>query len=430
MPWLPLGFAAAAGAARPAEPAGAVVAAAADSAAADAHRLSADAAAVRHQAEGGDAAAHAVVAHAAAPDACDAGDPRRRRSAVESRRSRPRQPKSPLALLIDDGFPAAGTWDARMRTADDLISRAETDGRGVALIPLSETEPRHLASRRRARRACGSSSSSRSPTRSSAPTCCRRSSRFFGATAGRRNGLALRRRRPRRRLANSSRRSAARRNAHDHRDRRRPRAGAGARRRREHRRRADRQGAALRQGRARNPASCAGSTSRACRSAKRPSPSAPTTPRPKPSSTLPVEIRNDIARLEIGAERSAGAVQLLDKRWRRRTVGVVTGATADTAQPLLASTYYLTRALNPFADVRLAERGSPAQAVNQFIDQRLPMMILADVGNVAEARERLDQVDRGRRRAGALRRPAARRRRRRPRAGASCAAAAARSAAR
>ena len=82
-------------------------------------------------------------------------------------------------------------------------------------------------------------------------------------------------------------------------------------------------------------------------------------------------------------------MQLLDKRWRRRSVGVVTGATAETAQPLLASTYYLTRALNPFADVRLAERGSAAQAVNQFIDQRLPMIILADVGNVAEARDRL-----------------------------------------
>ena len=78
---------------------------------------------------------------------------------------------------------------------------------------------------------------------------------------------------------------------------------------------------------------------------------------------LPVEIRNDIARLEIAGERSAGAVQLLDKRWRRRTVGVVSGATADTAQPLLASTYYLARALSPFADVRLAERGSPAEAV-------------------------------------------------------------------
>ena len=105
--------------------------------------------------------------------------------------------------------------------------------------------------------------------------------------------------------------------------------------------------------------------------------------------TLPVEIRNDIARLEIAGERSSGAVALLDKRWRRRSVGVVTGSTTDTAQPLLAATFYLSRALNPFADVRLADRGSPSQAVSQFIEQRLPMMILADVGNVAEAREQL-----------------------------------------
>src|SRR5882757_6197431 len=46
--------------------------------------------------------------------------------------------KAPLALLIDDGFPAAGTWDLRMRTAEDLIARAEADNRGVALVPLSE----------------------------------------------------------------------------------------------------------------------------------------------------------------------------------------------------------------------------------------------------------------------------------------------------
>ena len=105
---------------------------------------------------------------------------------------------------------------------------------------------------------------------------------------------------------------------------------------------------------------------------------------------LPVEIRNDIARLEVAGERSSGAVQLLDKRWRRRTVGVITGTGADTAQPLLAATFYLSRALNPFADVRLADRGSPALAVTQFLDQNLPMLILADVGNVAgEARERL-----------------------------------------
>ena len=105
---------------------------------------------------------------------------------------------------------------------------------------------------------------------------------------------------------------------------------------------------------------------------------------------LPVELRNDIARLEIAGERSAGAVQLLDKRWRRRAVGVVSGSSTDTAQPLLASTFYLTRALAPFADVRLGGRGAPQQAITQFLDQKLPMIVLADVGTLSpEIRERL-----------------------------------------
>jgi hypothetical protein len=106
---------------------------------------------------------------------------------------------------------------------------------------------------------------------------------------------------------------------------------------------------------------------------------------------LPVELRNDIARLEIAGERSAGAVQLLDKRWRRRAIGIVSGSSTDTAQPLLASAFYLTRALAPFADVRLGDRGAPQQAITQFLDQKLPMMVLADVGTLSpEIRERLN----------------------------------------
>ena len=111
---------------------------------------------------------------------------------------------------------------------------------------------------------------------------------------------------------------------------------------------------------------------------------------------LPVEIRNDVARLDIAGEHSAGAVQLLDKRWRRRTVGVISGSAADRSQPLLGATYYLQRALSPFADVRLAEGVAPPLAVNRFLDQHLPMLILADVGNVAEARDRLNAwIDNG-----------------------------------
>jgi hypothetical protein len=107
---------------------------------------------------------------------------------------------------------------------------------------------------------------------------------------------------------------------------------------------------------------------------------------------LPIEIRNDIARVEIAGERSAGAVQLLDKRWRRRAVGIVTGGTVDTRQPLLSASFYLNRALSPFAEVRSAESAAPSEAIGHFIDQRLPVMILSDVGTVAPAaREKLEK---------------------------------------
>jgi hypothetical protein len=100
---------------------------------------------------------------------------------------------------------------------------------------------------------------------------------------------------------------------------------------------------------------------------------------------LPVEIRNEITRMDILSERSAGAVQLVDSRWARRTIGVVSGATADTAQPLLSPTYYLGRALDPFADIRTVEGASPSEAVLRFIEGRVPMIVLTDVGTVTPA---------------------------------------------
>ncbi len=105
---------------------------------------------------------------------------------------------------------------------------------------------------------------------------------------------------------------------------------------------------------------------------------------------LPVEIRNDISRIEITGERSAGAVQLLDKRWRRRTVGLVSGGTIDTAQPLLAATFYLSRALSPFADVRLAGNTAAGEAIAGFIQQQIPVIVLSDVGTIPpDVREQL-----------------------------------------
>ncbi len=112
---------------------------------------------------------------------------------------------------------------------------------------------------------------------------------------------------------------------------------------------------------------------------------------------LPVEIRNEITRMDILSERSAGAVQLVDSRWARRTIGVVSGASTDIAQPLLSPTYYLGRALDPFADIRTVEGASPSEAIIRFIEGRVPMIVLTDVGTVTPvARDALNRfIDNG-----------------------------------
>ena len=45
---------------------------------------------------------------------------------------------TPLVILLDDGWSAAASWDIRVKAADELIANADSDRRGVALVPLSE----------------------------------------------------------------------------------------------------------------------------------------------------------------------------------------------------------------------------------------------------------------------------------------------------
>ena len=67
---------------------------------------------------------------------------------------------------------------------------------------------------------------------------------------------------------------------------------------------------------------------------------------------MPSELRNRAAAIEVEGESSAGTMLLLDERWRRRPVGVVSGQRGTAAQPLLSGAYYLERALQPFSEVR------------------------------------------------------------------------------
>jgi hypothetical protein len=295
---------------------------------------------------------------------------------------------TPIALLIDDGFGAAASWDARLRTADDIVARAEADNRGVAIVPLGEATrdiSLQLPAAARVRLKQLKPLPYAVERTDALPTISRllaaapdmevvwlsdgvdlgRGSEFVTglatATQGRTVSIVAGGLPTAHALASAD-------NAAGSLTVKVLRASTGGT---EDGiiRALDLKGLPL------------GETRFAFRDDERET---------EAEINLPVEIRNDIARLEISGERSAGAVQLLDKRWRRRTIGIVSGSTSDTAQPLLASTYYLSRALNPFADVRPADVASPTEAVRHFVEQNVPMIMLADVGNVSgETRDRL-----------------------------------------
>src|SRR5215813_12653067 len=217
---------------------------------------------------------------------------------------------APLLILVDDGWPAASTWDARLRTADEMIARAEADNRGVALLPLSEADrdvSMQIAGAARVQikqvkpKPYGFDRTDALPaierflaTAPNVEVIWLSDGVDLGNGANFVEGL--------KRIIGShpltvvegglpvSHALAAADNA----------AGAVSA--------IDLKGLPL------------GEAPFSFKSGEREADAV---------IDLPVEIRNDVARLEIVGERSAGAVQLLDKRWRRRTVGIVSGSTAD-----------------------------------------------------------------------------------------------------
>jgi len=94
--------------------------------------------------------------------------------------------------------------------------------------------------------------------------------------------------------------------------------------------------------------------------------------------SLPREVANTVARIDVDGIQSAATVALLDDRWQRRAVGLVTGAGYDDSQPLLDERHYLTQALLPFADVSTG-------ALERLVDTPLSMIVLPDTGLLSQS---------------------------------------------
>ena len=95
--------------------------------------------------------------------------------------------------------------------------------------------------------------------------------------------------------------------------------------------------------------------------------------------SLPLELRNRVARLRLAGERHAGAVALLDARWQRRAVGLAAPGGQDDAQPLLSELHYLERALAPYAETTRAP-------LPDLLKREVSMLVLADRGRLATQR--------------------------------------------
>jgi hypothetical protein len=99
---------------------------------------------------------------------------------------------------------------------------------------------------------------------------------------------------------------------------------------------------------------------------------------------MPVEIRNRVTHIEIVNAGHAGGLVLVDERWRRRPVGLVTDTGRRVDQPLLDDVFYLERALDPFTEVRTG-------SVQKLLRRELALLVLADPGRISATNRRLIQ---------------------------------------
>lgn len=105
---------------------------------------------------------------------------------------------------------------------------------------------------------------------------------------------------------------------------------------------------------------------------------------------LPLELRNQVTRLEIAGARSAGSVSLLDQRSQWQRVGLISGEAQEKAQPLLAPLYYIQRAVQPFSELVVPKEKNLASGITKIIDERASIMVLADIGTISgEAEEKV-----------------------------------------
>lgn len=97
---------------------------------------------------------------------------------------------------------------------------------------------------------------------------------------------------------------------------------------------------------------------------------------------LPLDVRNDIARIALTPTGHAGHVLLIDDRLERRAIAIVGGERSDEAQPLLSGSTFVERALAPIADVTVPRSGDTNGEIIAALQSGSDLIILVDVASL------------------------------------------------
>ena len=86
---------------------------------------------------------------------------------------------------------------------------------------------------------------------------------------------------------------------------------------------------------------------------------------------MPIDVHNQIARLEIEGQRSAASVALLDENWLHKPVGIVGDRAEETEHSFLSGVFYIDRALKPYADIHIDQ-------LDKLLAQNMAVIVLTD----------------------------------------------------
>lgn len=93
---------------------------------------------------------------------------------------------------------------------------------------------------------------------------------------------------------------------------------------------------------------------------------------------LPAELANRVARFDVEGVAAAATTVLADDQWQRRPVGVASASIDGITAPLLEDAYYIEEALAPFAEVR-------SGTLDELLQRPLAVMIMAGGGRILDA---------------------------------------------